>query len=280
MKYFFIVLLLLFTGFGCQKNIVVPANVNINQDATNIQSEISSLEPELQKVIDVGGGISTVRDEKKPDRLVLNNIGINLGSYNPKTNMAGDILFTKNIDSHYGRKSFLEFGTTLTGPSGTDIMPHPTYILPLGTKVFSPVNGKVDTVRYQAESGDYEIVIVPDGFPKWRISFDHVIDLSFRKGDTLQVNNIIAKVAPSRSSAVPSDFGLVEFQVWEESSSFFSREPGDSTCPFLLLTENAKQNIVSLITQLAAEWEKYIGEDVYNEDNWVFPGCLLEKARS
>lgn len=366
MKYFLIILFILFAGVGCQKSLIAPTNINTEQNSRIIQGEISALEEELQKAIDAGGGINTVRydqiiiqlknienrgasreminninlllsklhvdvgipeqnvqqttkqiiinpqekasstvnlvvvppmvenissvietpkippppnDEKKIDRLVLNNIGINLELYNPVTNMAGDILFTKNIESHYYKKSLLEFGATLTGPGGTDIMPHPTYILPLGTKLFSPVNGRVETIRYQAENNDYEIVIVPDDFSKWRISFDHIINLLFKQGDLVQVNDIVAEVAPSQSSAIPFNFGLVEFQVWLENNSFFNRGPGEATCPFLLLSDNTKQSIATKITQLAVEWEKYIDEDVYDEEKWVFPGCLLEKAQ-
>lgn len=262
------------------KPVAIKQPEKITPPAEPIKAEVPA-EKVVVPVVEETPQISPpINDEKKADRLVLYNIGINLGLYDSVTNRAGDILFTKNIDSHYGRKAFLEFGTTLTGPGGTDIMPHPTYIVPLGTKIFSPVNGKVNAVRYQAEYNDYEIVIVPDDYPSWRISFDHIIDLSFKNGDIVKINDVIAKVAPSRSSAVPSNFGLTEFQVWGENSSLFSPGPGDSTCPFLLLAENIKQNIASKITQLATEWEKYIGEDVYDEAKWIFPGCLAEKAKS
>ncbi|MBI2577724.1 MAG: hypothetical protein HYV77_02675, partial [Candidatus Wildermuthbacteria bacterium] len=169
--------------------------------------------------------------------------------------MAGDFLFTNAIDAHYYRKGFLEFGTELTGPSGTDIMPHPTYILPLKTKLFSPVKGKVETIRSQSESSDYEIVIVPDGFSSWRVSFDHVVNLQVKKGDTVEAGDTVAEVAPSMSVAVPPTMGLVELQVWKESSSFWSRGAGEAKCPFVLLDKSVQQDIAVQVTQLATDWE-------------------------
>lgn len=207
---------------------------------------------------------------KKSSNFVLHNIGINIE----------DIVFTGSIGDHYYNKAFMEFGTELTGPSGTDIMPHPTYILPLGTKVFSPVNGQIETVRQQPEYNDYEALIVPDGFSDWRVSFDHITNLSVKKGDNVKIGDIIAEVAPSRSSAVPSGFGLVELQVWTEKSSLWNPGPGLSTCPFLILDESVKNDMAQKITKLANDWEKLLGKDVYKQDKWVFPGCLFEKATS
>ncbi|MBI4101560.1 MAG: hypothetical protein HY443_01170 [Candidatus Nealsonbacteria bacterium] len=215
---------------------------------------------------------------KKTDKLVLYNIGVNLGTYDPATNKAGDFLFTKMIDDHYSNKAFLEFGAELTGPSGTDIMPHPTYFLPRGTKVFSPVAGRVENVRFQAESNDYEIVVVPEGFSSWRVSLDHVINVLPQKGDSVKAGEIVAEVAPSKSSAVPPDFGWVELQVWQEYSSFWNREML-ATCPFLLLDQSVKQDVALKISKLAEDWEDFLEKDVYSQEKWVSPGCLLETAK-
>lgn len=214
---------------------------------------------------------------KKTGDLVLYNIGVNLEEYSPATNKAGDFLFTKTIGDHYSNKALLEFGAELTGPGGTDVMPHPTYFLPRGTKVFSPVNGKVEDVRSQAESNDYELVIVPDGFSSWRISLDHIINVLAKKGDIVETGDIIGQVAPSNSSAVPPELGWVELQVWKESSFFWQREML-ATCPFLLLEEGKKQDIALKITKLAEDWENFLGKDVYKQEKWVSPGCLQETA--
>lgn len=214
---------------------------------------------------------------KKTGDLVLYNIGVNLEEYNPATNKAGDFLFTKTIGDHYYNKALLEFGAELTGPSGTDIMPHPTYFLPRGTKVFSPVDGKVEDVRFQTGSNDYELVIVPNGFSNWRISLDHIINVSAKKGDIIKTGNIVGQVAPSNSSAIPPELGWAELQVWKESSSFWRREML-ATCPFLLLEESIKQGISVKITELAKDWESFLGKDVYKQEKWISPGCLQETA--
>lgn len=240
-----------------------PQTQSKNYSSSISQAAFSSLAPNPEPV------------KNNSDRLVLHNIGIELEPYSAG-NRAGDIVFTKSIGEHFYKKAFMEFGTELTGPGGTDIMPHPTYILPLGTKLFSPVKGVVENVRYQPEYNDYEIVIIPDGYSNWRLSFDHITNLKVTKGSRFEVKDIVAEVAPSSSSAVPAGFGLVELQVWGERS-FFQPEM-TATCPFLLLDESVRQSIYDKITRLANDWENYLGQDVYRQEKWVAPGCLYETA--
>ena len=197
--------------------------------------------------------------------LTLAGIGINIGIYNSDTKKAGDILFTKNIGSHYSKKAFVEFGVNK--------LPHPTFFVPRGTKIISPVNGKVESLNFQASSNDYEIVIVPDGFPSWRISFDHVINVTKGKDDSVAVNQSIAEVAQSNSSDVPSDLGWFEFQVWKSTAKEMV-----AYCPFLLLKDGTKQDVTAKIKQLATDWNVFLGENVYDLKTWMYPGCLAETA--
>ena len=210
----------------------------------------------------------TINLNDKTSLPVLHNIGINIENYNPATKMAGDFEFMDTSD-HYQHKIFLEFGIELESPGGSSVLPSYNYVLPLGTKVFSPVAGTIETVRYQDRDNDYEVNIVPDGFPKWRVSLDHVINLKVQEGDKVQPGDIVGERTPW--TGLGSKRGFVELQVWKAA-----RQAPLGVCPFLLLDETIKDNIKGKINQLAKDWEKFLGRNVYDEDKWIAPGCLSE----
>jgi len=205
-----------------------------------------------------------------PTQPILKNIGFNLDFYDPSTKKAGDILFVNKIGDHFNNKIFLEFAHEVVGTDGPSILPHPTYFLPLGTKLFSPVEGKIDKVNYQERDDDYEINIIPDGLPSWRVSFDHIINLKVQEGDKVRAGDIVGEVAQRNSPAIPPELGWTELQVGPSSSS-----GPMAVCPFSLLDDSVKGDIESKITQLTKDWEEFIGKDVYKQEDWVAPGCLL-----
>ncbi len=212
------------------------------------------------------------RTEKlSSDKPVLENIGFHLNFYDPSTKRAGDIFFVKGIGDHLSNKIFSEFADEIVGSDGLKILPHPTYFLPLGTKLISPVDGVINTIKYQERDDDYEMGIIPDGFSKWIIGFDHIINLEVQEGDKVNAGDVVGEVSPSNSPAMPPELGWTELQIGEREAP--------AICPFLLLNKSVKADIEAKITQLAKDWENFIGKDVYQQEKWVSPGCLAETAQ-
>ena len=256
-----------------------PQEIQEIQQPTPASSEEKPTTPieEDQAIVPESPEISQQKTQSSDDTInlndkaslpVLHNLGINIEKYNPSTKMAGDFEFIDTSDN-YKHKIFLEFGIKLEGLSGSSVLPSYNYVLPLGTKVFSPVNGTIETVRYQERDNDYEVNIVPDGFPKWRVSLDHVINLKVQEGDKIQPGDIVGEPTPRDS--FESKRGFVELQVWKAT-----RQAPLGVCPFLLLDEALKDNIKVKIDQLAQDWENFLGRNVYDEDLWIAPGCLSE----
>ncbi len=221
-----------------------------------------------QKLFSPGGFHTKKLSSDKP---VLENIGFNLDFYNPSTKKAGDILFVQGIGDHLGNKIFSEFADEIVGSDGLKILPHPTYFLPLGTKLISPVDGVINTIKYQERDDDYEIGIIPDRFSKWTIGFDHIINLEVQEGDKVNAGDVVGEVAQSNSPDLPIELGWTELQIGEREAP--------AICPFLLLNKSVKADIEEKITQLAEDWEKFIGKDVYSQEKWISPGCLAETAQ-
>ena len=50
-------------------------------------------------------------------------------------------------------------------------------------------------------------------------------------------------------------------------------------CPFDFLDENFKPVYEEKLNRLVRDWEEFIGKDVYYQDAWVSPGCLVDKIK-
>ncbi|MEK7147830.1 MAG: hypothetical protein AAB758_00875, partial [Patescibacteria group bacterium] len=113
---------------------------------------------------------------------------------------------------------------------------------------------------------DWGVSLVPKG-SSWIVSFEHLVNLRVKEGDVVKVGDIVGEAAPRFGNAI----AMVELAVWTGGQSIIKY------CPFSFLDESLKPIYGEKIRQLASDWESFAGMDVYREENWVLPGCLVDK---
>lgn len=200
--------------------------------------------------------------------LKLKSIGVNLDYYDPKTNKAGDFVFTKAKLQF--NSLFMGFGFFIPASSAsTDKKnPQPTFILPLGTPVRSLVDGvvaKIPTVW----SGDYSIQITKSGkLERWVYEIEHVLNPKVKVGDRVTAGQVIAEVSDFDKGAPPG-FGAVEIGILHGGGEGMP----EHVCPFAYLDESIKQETFDKFNALFKSWEDYFGDQTLYDETSV-PGCL------
>lgn len=196
----------------------------------------------------------------------IKHLGINLDYYDPATNKAGDFVFTK--DKLEFNRLFFEYGfvvpATSAGPEKKN--PQPTFILPLGTKVHSLVDGVVfDTPKLYSD--DYSVMVQAEG-SDLIFETEHVINVKVKKGDKVTAGQVIAEVSGYDSKNY-AGMGLVEIGVLRGGN------PPSHVCPFDYLDESIKDETLKKITAFQKSWEDYLGDStIYDEAASVIPGCV------
>lgn len=222
---------------------------------------------------DGGKELSTSEGSKNPNEppLKIKHIGINLGSYDPTTGMAGDLKFTKTGLESYGNRIFFDYGAVAEANSAAQrrLNPQPTFIVPLGTKVRSLVDGvvvKIETLY----SNDVSIMVADKKDSKWIYELEHVINPSVKEGDTVVAGQEVAEVSTHDSQYHPG-FGLYEIGILHASES---SSPPQHVCIFNYLDDSIKEKTLASIKRLYADWEMYMGDtSLYNEAANPVPGC-------
>lgn len=214
-------------------------------------------------------------EQKATDSKVkIKHIGFNFDYYNPQTNMAGDIKFTKfvwpegsfgAIFSEYDR---LDVVNTAKGAAGGS-NPQPTFLLPLGTKVHALIDGEVVKVP-KLYSGDYSVHMQGEG-SNLVFETEHVINVKVKVGDKVKAGDVIAEVSDYNGDRLDG-MGLVELGVL-----ITGKTPGHA-CTFDYLDDSIKTETLKKIRALEDSWEAYRGEpNAYQQDKEVIPGCLSRK---
>lgn len=198
--------------------------------------------------------------------LLLKTIGINLDYYNTKTNRAGDFRFTKTKLSQ--RRLFMDYGHTI--PASYNFAakrnPQPTFVVPLGTKVLSLVDGVVVNVPV-LWSGDYSIHVAQSKNSQYIYETEHVLRPRVKIGDKVTAGQVIAEVSNFDIKNTPG-FGAVEIGI------LVGGNPPHHLCPFAYLDPSVKSSITKKILALYKSWEGYIGDKkLYNESAYPIPGC-------
>lgn len=213
--------------------------------------------------------IQTARPRQtNPDEppLLLKGIGVNLAEYDPATNKAGDFVFTKQKLQFDRIWMDYAFSIPASSAGAAKRNPQPTFILPLGTKVRSLVDGIVIDIP-KLYSGDYSVMVAPDMQSRWRYETEHVINPTVKIGDRVSAGQVVAEVSDYDSRNTPG-FGLVEIGILKGGN------PPQHLCPFQYLDPSIKDDTQRNIRALNQAWEKYRGQsDLYDET--VEPvGCL------
>ena len=148
------------------------------------------------------------------------------------------------------------------------------WFLSPGTKVRAPADGVV-SVGFFEHTKDWGVGIAKGGWTsygapigsKWIIGHEHLVNLEVKDGDIVKAGDILGEAAPRTFPG--EDFGFTELSVWTGGATILKY------CPFEFLDESLKPVYEGKINQLAKDWEEFIGKDVYKQEDWVAPGCLL-----
>lgn len=199
----------------------------------------------------------------------IKHLGINLEAYDSATNKAGDLVFTKQKFSSGIQMIFMPYGYVISGENTSTGQskgnPQPTFIAPLGTKVYATVDGEVFDVP-KVWSNDYSVQIQAEG-SDLIFEMEHVINVKVKKGDKVKAGDEVAEVSDydARNYA---GLGLVEFGVLKGGN------PPSHLCYFDYLHDSIKDSILAKITALQKSWEEYRGDTtIYDESKVVVPGC-------
>lgn len=204
--------------------------------------------------------------------LALKSIGFNLGYYDPKTNRAGDMVFThEDHDLGITHMIFADFGIqdarSPNDPSKRN--PQPTFVLPLGTKVHSLVDGVVVNVE-SLYSSDYTIWVSSHEGSKYIYETEHVDNPIVKKGDRVTGGQIIGEVSDHDSQYHPG-FGIVEIGILNPQPD----GKASHICPFHYLDPSIKADIEKKILNVHQAWMNYIGmPKLYDDAHSEEPGCF------
>lgn len=200
--------------------------------------------------------------------LYIKSLGVNLGSYDSATGKAGDFKFTNGKLQQ--NRLWMDYGHVIPGAgtsTGQDkANPQPTFILPMGTKVRSLVDGVVVGVP-ELYSHDFSILVASDEQSPWRYETEHVRNPLVRVGDRVTAGQIIAEVS-DWSSAGNDGLGMVEIGLLKGGN------PPQHFCPFQYLDPSVRTQFQDQIRQFYSAWESYKGDTtLYDEASMPMVGC-------
>lgn len=200
--------------------------------------------------------------------LLLKSIGFNLALYDPQTNRAGDFKFTK-AKLQFDRL-LMGYGFHIPGEmssNGAKDNPQPTFILPLGTKVRSLVDGVVADIPI-LYSGDVSIMVTDGQNEQWRYETEHVINPLVKVGDRVTAGQEIAEVSDYDKHG-SAGMGLFEIGILKGGN------PPEHLCPFAYLDPSVKADVQTELRQFYADWESYRSDtSLYDETSESPIGCL------
>ena len=249
-----------------------PASTSSEEKPTTQIQEDQAIVSEMNENKDE----RTIINEDTPP--VLKNLAINMGPWNRQTNLAGDLVFSKKLLFNDGfinnEKAFLEFGEFDHMINNPDRSVEYWWFLSPGTKVRAPADGVV-SVGFFEHTKDWGVGIAKGGWTsygapigsKWIVGLEHLVNLVVKNGDIVKAGDILGEAAPRTFPG--EDFGFTELSVWTGGATILKY------CPFEFLDESLKPVYEEKINQLAKDWEEFIGKDVYKQEDWVAPGCLL-----
>ncbi len=205
--------------------------------------------------------------------LPVKSIGFTLDYYNPATEMAGEMKFTK-LKLEYDL-IWQNFGTQ--DPRTTDPTkknPQPLFILPLGTKARSLVDGEVINVQ-KLYSNDYTVWVARNKTSSWIYETEHVINAIVKVGDKVTAGQVLAEVSDYDATNHPG-FGTLEIGILAPPDQFGNPM---HECPFKYLDAAVKDDIRNKIKALLKSWEDYLNNpNIYDEGTYTSPGCATENA--
>jgi hypothetical protein len=202
----------------------------------------------------------------------IEHIGINLAPYDPETNTVGDVMFTEEQLGEYDMPYF-DYGFQVEASSAAPARknPQPTFIVPLGTKVHSLVDGVVTNVP-KLYSDDYSVHVQASEDSEMIFETEHIINVTVKVGDTVKAGDVLGEVSDYDAHNY-AGLGLYEIGI------LIGGNPPSHICPFLYLDDSIKDETNEALLSLYKAWNEYRGKQIYDE-NLETPGCIITDAIS
>lgn len=207
-------------------------------------------------------------------RPVLKNLGISIEAWNKETNRAGDFTFTKKLVFNDGfisnEKVFAEFGEFEHEIKNPTRSIEYWFFLSPGAKVRAPVDG-VAGISFIEHTKDWAVNIkIPQS--EFIVSFEHLMNLGVKNGDIVKAGDIIGEAAPRNFFG--ENLSFTELAVWTGGRGGIFKY-----CPFNFLDDSLRPLYEAKLNRLTKDWEEFIGKDVYRQEDWVAPGCLVDNIQ-
>ena len=189
---------------------------------------------------------------------ILKNLGVDFGPFDNKTMRAGAFIFNESED-----KVFLEFGAKAPGTNGTKILPTFEYLVAKNCNVYAICDGYIDSVKYQSDTQDYEIVIKTSPLSPWLVVQDHVLNLTISVGQKIVAGTILGKPGTGIGQ-----LGRTEIQVYLETTN-------TNYAPFLLFDPSLREEYEQNVWNLMSDWENFKNDTtIYDQEAMIYAGCL------
>jgi hypothetical protein len=206
---------------------------------------------------------------------VLYNLGIkDFGPYDPATGRAGAFVITQSEGPD--GPAFYPFGSSVIGADGHQkILPEMEFTgLAAHTPVYAAADGWVKRVSASRDTPgviDYAFSIHPTHFSKWRVEYEHVVNVKIKNGQWVKAGQQIAEVAPQGYGQL---LYRAELTVEKETpwSPWYDGQP---ECPMQFLAPSVEQEYTNAIIQLQKTLFTHTGLDMYDSSKQPYPGCQV-----
>jgi hypothetical protein len=211
-------------------------------------------------------------ESNNSDEILIKHIGIDLAPYDPETKTVGDMVFTEEMLGEYDMPYF-DYGFQVEASSAAPARknPQPTFIVPLGTKVHSLVDGVVVSIP-KLYSDDYSVHVGATKDSSTVVETEHIINVTVKVGDTVKAGDVLGEVSDYDAHNY-AGMGLYEIGI------LIGGNPPSHICPFLYLDDSIKDNVNESLRSLYKAWNEYRGKEVYDE-NIEVPGCIFTDSIS
>lgn len=249
--------------------VILVTNVKKESNGVNAYSKNEVMD-NLNEAIKNNEKYEEANKKKSP---VLKNLGIDIKPLDKETNLAGDLIFSKALVYDDGRvsgdKVFVDFGAKDKYRTDSIGNVEYWYHVPLNTKIRAPIGGEVK-VDYFEHTKDWGVNIHTQD-SEVIVSFEHLVNVLVKDGDHIAAEDFIGEAAPRNT--FNNKIAMTELAVWRGGKNI------TKYCPYDYLDESLKPIYKEKLEKVASEWEEFIGKEVYQQENWVAPGCIVRSIK-
>jgi len=231
---------------------------------TPVKKDESMVEPQPSTAKETPKSIpiTTPNFEEKP---VLKNLIVEIEPYDKSLGRAGAIVFESGDDL-----AFATFGEVVKGPEGAKTLPTFEYHTVPNATVFAAADGVIMDVHLNSGWNDYEILITPNADSYWQVWYDHVQNVSLKKGDYVTAGQKLGTSGIRSQTAGRTEL-MVRYSNWRAKETY-------TICPFSVFDLSLSSTYQKKISQLMQDWEDFKSNSlIYNQGSHIYPGCQQKK---